>query len=132
MSAKRISLASTLDTFVCNLTSGISFIDGTWSWGFAVSETGGYPPLAEHFPGCFVSRDLYPQGSLMPPDPPFPVGMNERGLPDHTWVEVLRISRIDDKRSIKESIDRSQIGQVWTGSGSRAAAASGGTRAAVS
>jgi len=110
-STKRFCLAATLDAFISNLSTGISFIDGHSSWGFELSAASGYPPLPYTFPGFFVVRDLFPQGPVAA-DPPFPVGMPERGLPDHTWVEVMRISRLDDKTS-REVADRSQVGQVW-------------------
>ena len=49
------------------------------------------------FPGYFVHRNSA-------------VDLQLEGLPDDTWVEVMRIARIDEK---PDEVDQSTRGQVW-------------------
>jgi hypothetical protein len=54
-------------------------------------------PEAPPFPGFFVHR-------------PFAVSTQLTGVPDHHWVEVMRIARLDEK---PDEVDRCMRGQVW-------------------
>ena len=53
-----------------------------------------YRPSALHFPGFFVFRSML-----------------NRGAPDGSYAEVMRVARLDDKRP--GSAEASTIGQVW-------------------
>ena len=109
--------------------------EGTDPTAFSVGDAG-HPPLPYAFPGFFVLRDASPAarrryadaaaGGIsahgVTPDaagvssvapPPFPIGSMGHGMPDHTWVEIMRVGRIDDKVPVYEQADRSTIGQVW-------------------
>jgi len=82
------------------------------SASFQIDAELGYPALRYQFPGFFVHRSVGPP-PMRPQGDPFPMAITETGVPDHTWVEVMRIGRVDDKDPIAEAADRSTIGQVW-------------------
>jgi len=79
---------------------------------FPIGMDVGYPPLPYQFPGFFVHRSVGPP-PMYPADAPFPTALTGTGVPSFTWVEVMRVGRIDDKDPIAEAADRSTIGQVW-------------------
>jgi hypothetical protein len=74
------------------------------------SRSTGFPPLKYSFPGFFVARPLT---KLLQEDVLNQMDRS-KGIQDNTWVEVMRISRIDDKsETAGQKADRATIGQVW-------------------
>lgn len=116
-SGMRTCLARGLEAFA-NFSSGVSFAEGGGAIlpdgmaqgksGVPIEKSTGYPALHYHFPGFFLGR---PRTAI---DDLFDTIDRSKGVKDHTWVEVMRIARIDDKLDkYGQQADRSTIGQVW-------------------
>jgi len=99
----RVCLARTLESFA-NLTSSAGSFSST-----------GRPMLPYYFPGFFIRReeprDLngYPVAAGQNTLPYF----HQNGFPANTWIEVMRVGRIDDKKPGSEEQDRADRGQIW-------------------
>jgi len=78
------------------------------AWTF---RDAGSPWLSYYFPGLFVRREEVADVPFAAQ--PFPVGVRQSGLPNHTWVEIVRVGRIDDKDVSNERSARATVGQVW-------------------
>jgi hypothetical protein len=100
-SGMRKCIAIGLESFA-NFSLGATFQEG-WSFGLDANiaywvGAPGYPRPMYRFPGFFVRRDG---------------NENRTAVPSNTWVEVMRIDRIDDKDNDSEQPDRATVGQVW-------------------
>jgi len=109
-SGMRRCLASSLEAFG-NFSSAPTFSTGVAS-GFTQNATftvgsAGYPHLDYRFPGFFVRLDGTALVSTTADG-----NRQARGVNNFTWVEVMRIDRIDDKRP-DEHADRATVGQLW-------------------
>ena len=127
-SGMRTCLARGLESFA-NFSMGANFADGHSSialggYSFqldlrtgrgvqtaALPPSSGYPSLEYTFPGFFVA---HPRDRLFGDADTHERISRKSGLPAHTWVEVMRIARIDDKvEAWGQKADRSTVGQVW-------------------
>jgi len=113
-----------------NRTDGRSGDDFSFRACVAHTAMSRAPVAPVYFPGFFVrhSADFYIKatgdvtrrlGDPLVSSPPFPDPnpnlstsdkVGDTGVPDHTWVEVVRVGRLDDKN---DEPDRATAGQVW-------------------
>ena len=109
-----------------NRTAGRSADDFSFRACVAHSAMSRAPVAPVYFPGFFVrhsadfyfraagdvTRRLLSSAPLPEPNPHLSSSqkVGDTGVPDHTWVEVIRVGRLDDK---DDAPDRATAGQVW-------------------
>ena len=99
-----------------NTTAGRGGDDFSFRSCVAQSARTRAPTSLVYFPGFFVrySADFWIQATrrlmLAPPLVSANDKVGDTGVPDHTWVEVVRVGRLDDKN---DEADRATVGQVW-------------------